>query len=239
MLDNKMILKILLFTLFMNFIFGLNNNELELIKNKWISYKVENNEVDGWVSMNNKLVMDFVSVNNQCIVWNLGDVNSLEELDYLVDKKKGILKLKDDENNEYKIKKVSNDELVLVNQESKTKIFFYSLENVSIKVNINEILINKKWGEKDRYLKFSDSPFLLLDEIETNFLTMTEVQDNIKVKGRWRVDNYNDIGILEIFSANYNHVFTYQIYYLDENNIKAKGFNYNGEKISIEFISLE
>lgn len=206
--------------------------------NRWIVYNTQNNALTGWHSFMDNYILDFTDVKNLKIK-TLGE-SEVTIIPYSFNSENGNIY---DDRREllYSVLKVDNTKLSLkMGERSTITANFVRIEDKSSKLPLDEIaklLKNDKWIKDSNSIQFTNEPYKVLNQIETNFKVFIEKDEksNKEFKGAWLLDSYNGIVLLELYSERFNLKAIYQINHISNDFLKAISTNDKGESLLLEF----
>ncbi|MFW0735993.1 hypothetical protein [Flavobacterium sp. T12S277] len=206
--------------------------------NRWIVYNTQNNALTGWHSFMDNYILDFTDVKNLKIK-TLGE-SEVTIIPYSFNSENGNIY---DDRREllYSVLKVDNTKLSLkMGERSTITANFVRIEDKSSKLPLDEIaklLKNDKWIKDSNSIQFTNEPYKVLNQIETNFKVFIEKDEksNKEFKGAWLLDSYNGIVLLELYSERFNLKAIYQINHISNDFLKAISTNDKGKSLLLEF----
>jgi hypothetical protein len=208
------------------------------LNRKWIVYNTQDNALTGWHSFMDNYILDFTDFKNLKIK-TLGE-SELTTIPYSFNNVNGNV-YEDSGELLYSVLKIDNTKLSLkMGERSTTTVNFVAIEDKSSKLPLDEIakLLQKdKWIKDSNSIQFTNEPYKVLNQIETNFKVFIEKDEksNKEYKGAWLLDSYNDIVLLELFSERFNLKAIYQINTISNDFLKAISTNDKGESLLLEF----
>lgn len=212
---------------------GQTNN----IYKKWIVYNTVNSSLTGWHSFMDSYILDFTDEKNLKIK-TLGD-NEIIDVPYCFNPENGFIY---EDNGEilYCVQKMNSNKLSLkMGEKSTTTVSLIKLENnKSIGFSdANGLLMSGKWLKDNTSIRFTDEPYKVLNEIETNFKVFVERDEKTQkeYKGAWLLDSYDGMILLELFSERFNHKAIYQIQSISQDSLEAISTDDKGELLVLKF----
>ena len=208
------------------------------LNKKWIVYNTQDNALTGWHSFMDNYILDFTDLKNLKIK-TLGE-SELTTIPYSFNNANGNVY---EDNGEllYSVLKIDNTKLSLkMGERSTTTVNFVTIDDKSSKLPINEIikLLQKdKWEKDSNSIQFTNEPYKVLNQIETNFKVFIEKDEKSKkeYKGAWLLDSYDGMVLLELYSERFNLKAIYQVNDISNNILKAISTNDKGESLLLEF----
>jgi len=208
------------------------------LNKKWIVYNTQDNALTGWHSFMDNYILDFTDFKNLKIK-TLGEPD-LTTIPYSFNSTNGNIYEGSGELL-YSVLKIDNTKLSLkMGDRSTTTVNFVKIDDKSSKLPLDEIskLLQKdKWVKDSNSIQFTNEPYKVLNQIETNFKVFIEKDEksNKEFKGAWLLDSYDGIILLELYSERLNLKAIYQVNDISDNIVKAISTNDNGESLLLEF----
>lgn len=208
------------------------------LNRKWIVYNTQDNALTGWHSFMDNYILDFTDFKNLKIK-TLGEPE-LTTIPYLFNNTNGNV-YEDSGELLYSVLKIDNTKLSLkMGERSTTTVNFVTIDGKSSKLPLDEIakLLQKdKWIKDSNSIQFTNEPYKVLNQIETNFKVFIEKDEksNKEFKGAWLLDSYDGIILLELYSERLNLKAIYQVNDISPNILKAISTNDKGESLLMEF----
>ena len=208
------------------------------LNNRWIVYNTQDTALTGWHSFMDSYILDFTDFKNLKIK-TLAE-HEITTIPYTFNSKNGNI-YEDSGELLYSVLKVDDNKLSLkMGERSTTTVNLVRIDNNSSKLPIHDIAIllqKDKWIKDSNSIRFTNEPYKVLNQIETNFKVFIEKDEksNKEYKGAWLLDSYNDIVLLELFSERFNLKAIYQINTISNDFLKAISTNDKGESLLLEF----